>query len=252
MSGRYGYPPLVTIKQRGCLIGMRRINRDAFTLLELLVVLAIIGILVALLLPAISQAKKRAQGIQCVANLHQHGLALHGCLADDHSYPKNWVHELEQQGLHLSRTGTNFWGTGVWHCPSAQWNINFAALRVTPTCYGYNSYGVAKVGNNTNTLGLLGPGSSVTRARIRESEVACPSEMMAIGDSFDGSMDFMHTPSDELVRYGNTFSRHQGKANVLFCDGHVESPTLKFIFDDTSDAALVRWNRDHLPHRDRL
>ncbi|SRR6266446_10651983 len=252
MSGRYGYPPLVTIKQRGCLIGMRRINRDAFTLLELLVVLAIIGILVALLLPAISQAKKRAQGIQCVANLHQHGLALHGCLADDHSYPKNWVHELEQQGLHLSRTGTNFWGTGVWHCPSAQWNINFAALRVTPTCYGYNSYGVAKVGNNTNTLGLLGPGSSVTRARIRESEVACPSEMMAIGDSFDGSMDFMRTPSDKLVRYGNTFSRHRRKANVLFCDGHVESPTLKFIFDDTSDAALVRWNRDHLPHRDRL
>jgi len=231
---------------------MRRINRDGFTLLELLVVLAIIGILVALLLPAISQAKKRAQGIQCVANLHQHGLALHGCLADDHSYPKNWVHELEQQGLHLSRTGTNFWGTGVWHCPSAQWNINFAALRVTPTCYGYNSYGVAKVGNNTTTLGLLGPGSSVTRARIRESEVACPSEMMAIGDSFDGSMDFMRTPSDELVRYGNTFSRHQGKANVLFCDGHVESPSLKFIFDDTSDAALVRWNRDHLPHRDHL
>jgi hypothetical protein len=32
----------------------------------------------------------------------------------------------------------------------------------------------------------------------------------------------------------------------------VESPTLKFLFEDTSDAALVRWNRDHLPHRDRL
>ena len=231
---------------------MRTIKRVGFTLIELLVVVAIMAILVALLLPAISQAKKRAQAIQCVGNLHQLGLTLQGCLADEHSYPKNWVHELEQQGVRISRTQTNFWGTGVWHCPSAQWNINFAAMGVTPTCYGYNSYGVAKVGNSTNALGLLGPGSSVTRARIGESQVACPSDMMAIGDSFDGSMDLMRTPSDELVRYGNTFSRHRGKANVLFCDGHVDSPTLTFTFDDTSDPALVRWNRDHLPHRDRL
>jgi prepilin-type processing-associated H-X9-DG protein len=47
-------------------------------------------------------------------------------------------------------------------------------------------------------------------------------------------------------------ARHQGKANVMFCDGHVESPTLQFLFEDTSDAALVRWNRDHLPHREKL
>ena len=46
--------------------------------------------------------------------------------------------------------------------------------------------------------------------------------------------------------------RHQGKANVVFCDGHVESPTLKFLFEDTSDDALSRWNRDHLPHREKL
>jgi len=41
-------------------------------------------------------------------------------------------------------------------------------------------------------------------------------------------------------------------ANVTFCDGHVESPTLKFLFEDTSDEALSRWNRDHLPHREKL
>jgi hypothetical protein len=32
------------------------------------------------------------------------------------------------------------------------------------------------------------------------------------------------------------------------CDGHIESPTLQFLFADTSDDALVRWNRDHQPH----
>jgi prepilin-type processing-associated H-X9-DG protein len=48
------------------------------------------------------------------------------------------------------------------------------------------------------------------------------------------------------------FLSHQGKANVVFCDGHVESPTLPFLFADTSDAALSRWNRDHQPHREKL
>jgi hypothetical protein len=42
------------------------------------------------------------------------------------------------------------------------------------------------------------------------------------------------------------------QANVVFCNGHVESPTLKFLFAATSDAALSRWNRDHQPHRELL
>jgi prepilin-type processing-associated H-X9-DG protein len=47
-------------------------------------------------------------------------------------------------------------------------------------------------------------------------------------------------------------ARHQGKANVAFCDGHVESADAAFLFEDTSDDALSRWNRDHLPHREKL
>lgn len=42
------------------------------------------------------------------------------------------------------------------------------------------------------------------------------------------------------------------KTQTIFYDRHVESPTLKFLFADTTDDALCRWNRDHLPHRERL
>ena len=76
--------------------------------------------------------------------------------------------------------------------------------------------------------------------------------MMAIGDSFNGTIILSRVDVIENEKYGNILTRHQGRANVVFCDGHVESPTLQFLFQDTSDAALRRWNRDHQPHREKL
>jgi prepilin-type N-terminal cleavage/methylation domain-containing protein/prepilin-type processing-associated H-X9-DG protein len=51
-------------------------SRPAFTLLELLVVMAIIAILVALLIPALGRAKEKSQRITCAGNLRQINLAL--------------------------------------------------------------------------------------------------------------------------------------------------------------------------------
>lgn len=232
----------------------------AFTLVELLVVLTVIGVLAALLVPAIARSKSKAQQIHCISNLHQLGLALQNFVVQNHAYPSGiagantenpgtWIGQLERGGFDISKPGSNFLSEGVWRCPSAQFTRN-PGNRGIPVSYGYNTYGSR--GSVTNALGLMGHFVSFSAmfSPITESEVLVPSDMMALGDSFRGGAFFVRTAEE----YGNKRAamRHQGRVNVAFCDGHVESPTLQFVFQNTNDAALVRWNRDHLPHRDKL
>ena len=253
------------------------VDLPAFTLVELLVAVAVIGILAALLLAAAAQAKAKALQIQCANNVRQLGLALQGFVTDHNVYPLfisehpgSWVADLQHSEL---STATNrvssgkYLSEGVWKCPAAFRPYSFPQ-GTGYVSYGYNTYGMSAQ-TDSNLLGIGGHNvwDFQQTARwpappVNENEIASPSEMMAIGDGFEGGNGVIRDGLFALWRtYGvqdylgsskRSHARHRGKANVVFCDSHVESPTLQFLFEDTSDAALVRWNRNHLPHREKL
>src|ERR1035437_1854555 len=180
---------------------------SAFTLTELLVVIAIIAILAALLLTAVSQAKGKAQRIQCVNNVHQLGLTLQQFVGDNQVYPLGSNPKFLKGGYPEHQTGwapalqgilnradpvrqndfMKTYGKGVWHCAAALRPSNI------PTDAGYFSYSYNVYGLSTklDSLGLGGhyvwqdgPDKSMAPP-VKDSEVVNPSGMMAIGDSFE-------------------------------------------------------------------
>ena len=251
-----------------------------FTLVELLVVIAIVAILAALLLTAVSGVRGRSQQIQCLNNVRQLGLGLSGFVSQHGAYPlevsssvgrslypehgNTWLSSISREaGVPLGgaqgQTGIKL-STGIWDCPSAS-KPTYWGPRQLYIDYGYNAHGL---GDRAVSLGLGGQFTGPESVQpVKESEIVAPSSTFALGDSLWGRGQLIADggafgrsistgPLPDSVSTKRSERRHAGKANVGFCDGHVESVSLPVLFSSDTDAALSRWNRDHQPHRDRL
>ncbi len=107
----------------------RVVSRRGFTLIELLVVIAIIATLVAILLPAVQQAREAARRSTCNNNLKQLGIAIHNYHDTYNVFPPGYVDIKPNPGI---QDNEGYWSWSVFIMPFMEQGAAYDALNPGP------------------------------------------------------------------------------------------------------------------------
>lgn len=223
----------------------------AFTLLELLLVIALIGILAALLLPALAKGKSMARRMQCSSNL-QHISRAVLMYADDHQgrLPGRSSSVPGISGWHTYKSLVkNYVGSG------GQSNLQdrVFACPVDTFCYGtneerilqgeherpssdYSSYAF----NNANLInrrpGWTYPTELLGVGRDKDTAIPEPSKTVLVGETAAWPCYSWHQPQQPI---GYNFRFNNARCVAGFVDGHVSYT--RFYYDESRVKGPESW-----------
>jgi prepilin-type N-terminal cleavage/methylation domain-containing protein/prepilin-type processing-associated H-X9-DG protein len=136
----------------------RRVSRSAFTLVELLVVITIIGILMGMLMPAVNYARESGRQAQCKTNLKNLGIALEAYHQQYGSLPYGAV-------ANVSRSGDTNWSVGSPRGSALHSLLPFIDLRTIYDLFSFPSKTNPEV-----------TGTNYTVLKFRIPVFVCPSD----------------------------------------------------------------------------